>query len=1523
MSWSFGNAAPQTGNAAPQANAGPDLEEIQTETLGFLAIAGEIKLRLLPQSWPTDRLPPSTASLLSVSSAKGLLAAAGPETLVLASTESVRKAYTSGAPQENNTASFTPQASIPIPRVNQVAFSSDGSCLAIAAEEGGGLAIYDVQQLQQGQQESAFQMPTNGVSVRALAPNPAPEFSHLFAAVLANGQLVMANLKDRQLVSGSSGPVFREGVSCVSWSAKGKQLVAGLQDGTAAQYDHQGSEKARVPSPPQLSAQLPVTAIYWLANDDFFTVHSPASGDNNDSFYHIIHREKGSGSYQVQKFASDPVPPFGIRFPAHQFIQRLKGFPPNLDDMLVLSSTAGTDIGVFTRATSSLAPDMASENTVNVYTTTSMADDTRRAQMPMSSDGMGDTSPIGMALDLSATEMVKRPIPSDEEIEQTATPLPAIMLLDNEGRLSTWWVAYNDSIRQKTAYPGLNVAAGQNTPAMQSSAFQPTNTPSTSATPAPATQTSSAFGSSTFGQPSKPAAPAFGSSTFGQQSKPQGAPAFGASSFGQPSKPAFGAPSTPGFGSASAIGNKSSPWQTSGQTSGAFGKPAFGSTTPFGASNGASATPAFGQPSQPGQPSQTGSAFGQPSTIGGGSPFAKFGAQTGSPFGASAQGDSKPTQSPFASFGTSKPAPSPFASTGDNNTNKSSSPFASFVKLDEKPAESPFAAFGSQAEKSTSSPFASFANKDNKPASSPFAAFGSNENKPSPFGAFGQQGSKPAFGQPSNSFGAKAVSSFGAPTVVSQEADMADDDATEETSAQKPAEKPTGFGGFQLKSGFQGDGPAKDDVPKSKDAGQSLFGSNFGNALGETLKPPVTPVKKEPGTDETRLQDISTTPASPPTNKATEPEDAPLPPDFTKPSASETTEPESAPLPPDFTTAPPKKTTEAEDAPLPPDFTQTAKKTTESDAAPLPPDFLSAKPKQGQEEDLPPIAGSPPVDLGREASELSPSEGEDEDEEEGDEHEEGEEEDDEDGASWEDETGEDYDDDEDEEEADEELERETPKSTRTAATPAANAFGARLTFPGQNQISQQPAKSPVPSTTPAGMPKGPVFAPPVKESPRSPSPVRSTSTQVSRPPTRQAAPVSFGGLSQSRTSSRQNVNVAPPAAPETADLEDDEDARIRDILASDIVPTKTLDAFTAHQDYIGNTGKSGIAAQIENVYRDINSMVDTLGLNARTLTAFVRGQEELSRDYDLGQWELEQEEDWTFVEVSDLQSLEKDIEKNLDKGCITDVPDKLADLASLHSDTARLMTKAAETRRQLSTRTDPDKRAMQRNAPLDPEIELQQTQLRQTVAKAQKLLAEAEEAFSLLRAELHSLNKKDPNQRSAPTVEAITNTILKMTAMIEQKSGDVDVLEAQIRRLPRGLADLSLDDAEEDTLRSSTLSLRSSRRGMQSSKSMNALSTPGRGGDHRRSNLTGEPLGMSGMFGSRFRTPPASRRSMMGSSPASSMLGGGGGSARKKMADVSAEEVGEFHRRREQRKRVLRGLREVVENKGTRVVRHE
>jgi nucleoporin NUP159 len=74
----------------------------------------------------------------------------------------------------------------------------------------------------------------------------------LFGAVTTNGELLMANLKTRSLVRGPGGPVLKAGVSCVSWSNKGKQVVAGLADGTAYQMTPEGEGKANIPRSPDI-----------------------------------------------------------------------------------------------------------------------------------------------------------------------------------------------------------------------------------------------------------------------------------------------------------------------------------------------------------------------------------------------------------------------------------------------------------------------------------------------------------------------------------------------------------------------------------------------------------------------------------------------------------------------------------------------------------------------------------------------------------------------------------------------------------------------------------------------------------------------------------------------------------------------------------------------------------------------------------------------------------------------------------------------------------------------------------------------------------------------------------------------------------------------------------------------------------------------------------------------------------------------------------------------------------------------
>ena len=248
----FANAAQgQTAGTGAVAQ-GPDLELIQTEGLGFLTLAGDAKLRLTSQWSPP---PAPTASLLSIASRKGLVAAAGPDSVILASTESVRKAFEK--PEENGSEirSFDPQLRIPVPiRICQLTFTADENYLILSAEQGGGLAVYEVQSLLQGATQASFEIPTNGESLRALLPNPSLEKADLCAVVTNEGKLLMANMKARDFAPGSNGQILREQVSCISWSTKGKQLVAGLGDGTIVQMTPEGNVKAEFPRPPSLDA---------------------------------------------------------------------------------------------------------------------------------------------------------------------------------------------------------------------------------------------------------------------------------------------------------------------------------------------------------------------------------------------------------------------------------------------------------------------------------------------------------------------------------------------------------------------------------------------------------------------------------------------------------------------------------------------------------------------------------------------------------------------------------------------------------------------------------------------------------------------------------------------------------------------------------------------------------------------------------------------------------------------------------------------------------------------------------------------------------------------------------------------------------------------------------------------------------------------------------------------------------------------------------------------------------------------
>ncbi|KAI8174431.1 Nucleoporin NUP159 [Colletotrichum sp. SAR 10_75] len=1207
-------------------NQGPELEVIQTEALGFKSIAGDAKLRLTSAWSPA---PADTASLLSIAPRRGLVAAAGPDGITIASTESVRKGFEADSKESDSSdvRAFQPQVKLPMPmRVSQLAFSADENYLILSAESGGGLAVYETQSLLNGGTQAAFELATNGETLRALVPNPTIEKAELVAIVTNNGNLHMANLKDRNISN-----VLKAQVSCLSWSTKGKQLVAGLADGTIFQMTPEGEEKGQIPRPPGVE-NAHVSSLSWLENHLFLAIHTSTKESPPTSVYHIITRKLPS-DFTFQKL-TDPVDPFGAENTPHHSILRLKDFPPNLTDLLIVASTASPDIGLLSRSKTPLSPDKPADSISNVFTTTELLDDSKRASLPMTED-FQNTVPIGVALDLSSKEKVYKPLPADEELEDSPGPLPGFWVLNHEGVLSSWWI--------------VTFGSGNK------SVFGSGSTPTAAATP------SSGGGFAGFA-------------------------------------------SSGGFGS---LGNKNA--------------------------------------------NEGGSVFG-----------------------------SKPSSSPFGS------GQSPFSSTKDT----------AFPPPSQKPSSG-----------AGVNPF----------AGQPFKLESSFKPDPSAKDDDDDDDEKPATSGGSSFFGGGFSSALGdakKQTTPTKEQSM---DTTEETPKPKSV--------FDLPSTTPKETPAPN---------KGLFGLGTAPQNGRSLFSKPSPKSSSSGF---KLEPQSKTPT-----------DAPLPPDSTSrveyplgessssSGGASKASPKAgdAPLPPDFLTTPKASQTKAVDDPLPPDFLKPKQSTKSSDDAPLPPDFITPKPskavpsttpptalplpaeekpkqtapaaapdflkmpkqsltqatwsstpvsetpaKEPEDAPLPPDFITKPKTNDLPAIPTVPDSDHDSDLEEDEEGSEG--------------SGVDV---------AKDLSPSIVAMTPNAGLTPQSSFGgvSSSTYSIPRTEEERPRHSLFGNNVPT-LPR------PSQTSPRSPSPVRAaipgrlrqeSARSVSAPGmasqilgAQRKQPSQMGmSIVGSKTTmedpfvAQQRLARQRRQAEETRTLEDEEDDEIQKILASKIEPSLKLDDFIAHSNVVPSA-KETIPAQVEAVYRDINSMIDTLGLNARSLASFIVGHDVGFKQGGRRKEDLENPEDWVLSEIDELgEVIDRSLARDLEYGRVQDVEEKLEACNELAREMSRLRSKQDDLKKIMMVRLDPDQADISRSLPLSAEQAAQQNELRREYANFSKLLAEVEEALTLLKTKLASVSSASGKGNSnVPTVEAVMRTINKMTSMVEKRSGDIDVLENQMRKL--------------------------------------------------------------------------------------------------------------------------------------------
>ena len=362
--------------------------------------------------------------------------------------------------------------------------------------------------------------------------------------------------------------------------------------------------------------------------------------------------------------------------------------------------------------------------------------------------------------------------------------------------------------------------------------------------------------------------------------------------------------------------------------------------------------------------------------------------------------------------------------------------------------------------------------------------------------------------------------------------------------------------------------------------------------------------------------------------------------------------------------------------------------------------------------------------------------------------------------------------------------------------------------------------------------EGPIFTPPVRkdDSPRSPSPMRKPARHgaLARSPERSvSAPAHRGSLIAQRKQDHQQSAFAIQAAQaekqeaELAQLrrekdrrakedakaaqlqvlEDDEDEALRQELEKPTQPKESLDPFVAilpGKALQGmNNKRNDVPAQIEVLYQDINSMIATLGINAKSVSAFMMYQSS-QEDYQSFPGILVSDtpldvlnDEWLLSDIAVLKKGQHALAEQVDaagSGEASQILDQCSGL--LTKDISNLRDRIKTLIRSTQAR-------MQQNNSAETKLSAEQSavqyELRKTSASVFSNLSQLEDQLGILRAKLADLappSRSDDDMLTAmqgaakrPSVEAIMSTITKMTAMAEKRSADVDFLESQLRKL--------------------------------------------------------------------------------------------------------------------------------------------
>ena len=262
-----------------------------------------------------------------------------------------------------------------------------------------------------------------GVVIMELAWNPV--MPSMLAVVFSDGSLALHMINDKGFDSATLPPA--EKICCISWSPKGKQLVAGKSDGSLTQYKPDLKEAKNIPKPvdPTNSEQrLSACSILWASTYQFLVLFK---NDSNQASLYLVQSSK-AGDTKFYNYDDICFSTGELRDPYYMMYHQMD-WP-----LIICASANGIEVALMGN---SGAADNASWQQWNL-------EDAGRAELPLVPNTNEERYPVGMAF---CTGGVNRCLPLDDAGNTMPHSVPILFMLAPDGVLCSFYALNKEAAK--------------------------------------------------------------------------------------------------------------------------------------------------------------------------------------------------------------------------------------------------------------------------------------------------------------------------------------------------------------------------------------------------------------------------------------------------------------------------------------------------------------------------------------------------------------------------------------------------------------------------------------------------------------------------------------------------------------------------------------------------------------------------------------------------------------------------------------------------------------------------------------------------------------------------------------------------------------------------------------------------------------------------------------------------------------------------------------------------------------------